>query len=142
MTGRPTLVVGYFNISRGEMARVRKPPTKKGKLPKDKKPQKQSIIARLFSPVIGFIRRILRPLKVLAKPFQNRFFRKVFSILRKVLLIDYVSSSWQEVKQVEWPDRKETAKLTVAVFAFAIVFGVFVAIIDFGLDKLFREVIL
>ena len=124
------------------MARVRKPPAKKGKQLKDKKPKKQSRIAKVFLPIIGFFGRVLRPFKVLLKPFQNRFFKKLFSILKKILLIDYVSSSWQEVKQVSWPNRKETAKLTVAVFAFAIVFGVFVAIIDFGLDKLFREVIL
>jgi preprotein translocase SecE subunit len=54
----------------------------------------------------------------------------------------YFRNSWKELRLVEWPDRKSTAKLTLAVFIFALVFGTLVAFADYGLDKLFRKVIL
>lgn len=49
-------------------------------------------------------------------------------------------NAWRELRQVEWPGRKETWKLTFAVFIFAIGFGVIIAVTDYGLDKLFRKV--
>ena len=54
----------------------------------------------------------------------------------------YFRESARELKQVSWPSRKETWKLTLAVFIFAIIFGLLAAVVDFGLDKLFRKVIL
>lgn len=54
----------------------------------------------------------------------------------------YFRQSWQELREVTWPDRKQTVKLTFAVIAFATVFGVAIAIVDYGLDKLFRELLL
>ncbi len=50
--------------------------------------------------------------------------------------------AWQELRQVTWPSRKETIKLTLAVLVFALIFGGLIAIVDYGLDKLFRNVIL
>lgn len=54
----------------------------------------------------------------------------------------YFRSAWKEVRQVTWPSRKETWKLTLAVFMFATIFGVILAITDYGLDKLFRRILL
>lgn len=54
----------------------------------------------------------------------------------------FLRNSWAELKQVEWPSRKETAKLTLAVLVFALIFGGLVAIVDFGLDKVFKELLL
>ena len=54
----------------------------------------------------------------------------------------FLRNSWAELKQVEWPTRKETAKLTLAVLLFALIIGGLVAIIDFGLDKVFKELLL
>ena len=58
------------------------------------------------------------------------------------LVPKYFKQSWQELREVTWPDRSQTVKLTFAVLAFAAVFGIAIAIVDFGLDKLFREVLL
>lgn len=88
------------------------------------------------------VKKAAQPLKPLAKPFQNKFMRKVGHILATVFLINYLRSSWKELRQVTWPNRKETAKLTVAVFLFAIVFGALIALADFGLDKLFQKILL
>jgi preprotein translocase SecE subunit len=54
----------------------------------------------------------------------------------------YFRNSFRELKQVTWPGRRESLRLTSAVLAFAIVFGAIVALVDFGLDKLFKELIL
>ena len=43
---------------------------------------------------------------------------------------------------VTWPSGKQTRALTFAVIVFSIVFGALVALVDFGLDKLFKKVIL
>lgn len=54
----------------------------------------------------------------------------------------YFINSWREVKQVTWPSRRETWRLTLAVFIFAVVFGALVAGVDKVLDLLFKKVIL
>lgn len=61
---------------------------------------------------------------------------------RARLLPRFFAEAWAELREVSWPGRKETTKLTIAVFIFAIVFGLLIALLDFGLDKLFRGVIL
>lgn len=54
----------------------------------------------------------------------------------------YFKESWKELRQVTWPGRRETWKLTLAVIIFAIVFGALITVVDLGLDKLFKEVLL
>lgn len=54
----------------------------------------------------------------------------------------FLRNAWAELRQVTWPDRRETYKLTAAVLIFAIVFGGIIAITDYGLDKLFRQLLL
>ena len=72
----------------------------------------------------------------------------IFSFLRPILrplrwLVPiYFVNSWREVRQVTWPTRRETWRLTLAVFIFAVVFGALIAGVDKGLDLLFKKVIL
>ena len=54
----------------------------------------------------------------------------------------YFVNSWREVRKVVWPNRRETWRLTLAVFVFAIVFGAMVAGVDKGLDELFKKLVL
>lgn len=54
----------------------------------------------------------------------------------------YFRASWQELKQVIWPNKKETIKLTIAVFLFAIFFALLISLVDYGLDKAFKSLIL
>lgn len=65
-------------------------------------------------------------------------------VLRKRVRImpAFMRDAWQEIKQVTWPTAKDTMRLTLAVFIFAAVFAAIVGVLDFGLDKLFREVLL
>lgn len=54
----------------------------------------------------------------------------------------FFRSAWAELRQVTWPGRKETWRLVFAVFVFALILGVVIAVLDYGLEKLLREVIL
>ncbi len=77
----------------------------------------------------------------LPKPNILRFLRPVLRSLRWIIPT-YLVNSWREVRQVAWPNRRETWRLTLAVFIFAVVFGSLVAGVDKGLDLLFKKVIL
>jgi preprotein translocase SecE subunit len=65
-----------------------------------------------------------------------------FRILGRILLPSYFRNSFRELKLVTWPGRRESLRLTSAVLVFSVIFGGIVAIVDFGLDKLFKELIL
>ncbi len=106
---------------------------------KDAKPRKlKSGAAKALSP-IGKVASVGKKEVYLPMPDNKagRFLNKRRSIIPK-----YFRESWAELKLVDWPDRRQTIQLTLAVFMFAIVFAIFVAIIDYGLDKVFRKVFL
>ena len=71
--------------------------------------------------------------------------RPAVSLLARILsrlIPRYFVNSWREVRQVTWPTRVETWRLTLAVFIFATIFGAMVAAVDKGLDEIFKKVIL
>lgn len=88
--------------------------------------------SKIARPIFGPIGRLLG----------NIFNRKPFQILGRILLPRYFRNSWRELRLVAWPSRKQSRDLTYAVLAFAIVFGGVVAVVDYGLDKLFRGILL
>ena len=61
---------------------------------------------------------------------------------RKLRLPRYIRESIQEVKKVTWPNRKETWKLTFAVFVFTAVFTIFIIIVDYGFKKVAERIFL
>jgi preprotein translocase SecE subunit len=103
---------------------------------------------------LGKVKKVIAwPFKKVAWPFKKagkflgrfrvfRFIAKVFKFLAKILLINYLISSWKELKLVTWPSRRESWRLTFAVLAFAIVFGALVATLDYGLSHLFKSLLL
>ena len=74
---------------------------------------------------------------VLPKGSEKGFFTKSRSVAP-----NYVKDSLLELRNVSWPGRKETWKLVFAVFVFALAMGGFIAVLDYGLEKVMREVIL
>ena len=74
--------------------------------------------------------------RILNTPF--RWLRKVLSWL----VPRYFINSWKEVKLVTWPSRRETWRLTLAVFIFAIIFGLIAYGVDMVLDKIFKAFVL
>ena len=79
---------------------------------------------------------------VIGKLGRFRAVRFVVRNLGKVIVPVYFRNSWRELRLVTWPDRRTSFKLTYAVIVFSVLFGVIIAIVDFGLDKLFKELII
>ena len=86
--------------------------------------------------------KVFAPLSSLLIPFKTRPARFIGRLLAAILLINYFVSSWRELKAVEWPNKRETVRLTAAVFIFSILFGFLISVSDFGLDKLFHKILL
>ena len=87
-------------------------------------------------------KRVARKVRI---PLPNNKFgkglRKVLRVIGLILLPKFFREAGRELRQVTWPGRRETWRLTMSVFVFAIVFAIIVGFLDFGLDKLFRELI-
>jgi preprotein translocase SecE subunit len=89
--------------------------------------------ANPLSVLWGLLRPFLSPLAPIGK------------LLMKVLgwlVPRYFVNSWRELRLVTWPNRRETWRLTGAVFVFAVVFGALVWVVDLGLDQLFKRFVL
>ncbi|HSX32027.1 MAG TPA: preprotein translocase subunit SecE [Candidatus Saccharimonadales bacterium] len=67
---------------------------------------------------------------------------KVVRVLGRIFWPSYFRNSWKELRQVTWPKWRESVQLTGAVLLFSAIFGVLIAIVDYGLDKLFKQVLL
>ncbi|MBA3758819.1 preprotein translocase subunit SecE [Candidatus Saccharibacteria bacterium] len=65
-----------------------------------------------------------------------------FLTANRKLTPKFFREAWAEVRMVIWPNRKETTKMTIAVFIFALTFGAIIAVVDYGLDRLFKEALL
>jgi preprotein translocase subunit SecE len=53
----------------------------------------------------------------------------------------YLKGSWQELKQVRWPNRKSTWSMMLAVLIFSGFFVALIKLLDIGFDELFKLVI-
>ena len=82
------------------------------------------------------------PLKQLGHGLRWFFRLRAIRLLGRILGFTYIRSSWRELQQVTWPTRREGRRLTTAVIIFSVIFGALIAIVDFGLDKLFKHVLL
>lgn len=56
--------------------------------------------------------------------------------------IGYVKGSWQELRQVRWPNRRATWSLTLAVIIFTMFFVGVILVLDAAFQYLFKEVLL
>lgn len=74
--------------------------------------------------------------------FAKLFHRQPFRFIGRILLPRFVRNAFKELRLVTWPNRKQTRDLTFAVLMFAIAFGIIITIVDYGLDKLFKSLIL
>lgn len=98
----------------------------------------------------GWLRRLLGPIfRPLGKALRTIFKLKPLAVILKVLrrtvrfiVPGYFVNSWRELRLVTWPNWKQSRQLTFAVLVFAIVFGAAIAAVDYGLDKIFRNVLL
>lgn len=100
-----------------------------------------------FSPIKYLFRGLAwlghrPPLKQIGHGLRWFFRLRFMRFLGKILGFGYLRSSAQELKQVTWPTRREGRRLTTAVIIFSVIFGALIAVVDFGLDKLFKHVLL
>lgn len=90
-------------------------------------------------------RRLHRVRKTARKPFTflgKVFNRQPFTFIGRILYPKFLRNAFAELRLVTWPNRKTSRQLTFAVLAFALVFGVVVAGVDYALDKLFKLILL
>ena len=59
--------------------------------------------------------------------------------IRIRLVPKFIVEAFREVRQVTWPNRSETTRLTIAVFVFAVIFASFVGLLDYGLGEVFKK---
>lgn len=93
-------------------------------------------------PIRKTVRVIGKPFGVAARPFRIRPLRFVFRLIGRILLPLYFRNAYKELRQVTWPSRRNTWKLTFAVLIFAVIFGFLVTVTDYGLDKVIRRIVL
>jgi preprotein translocase SecE subunit len=82
------------------------------------------------------------PVRVLGRLLKRLGKFRIFRWIGYVLLPPYFRNSWKELRKVAWPNRRQSLELTRAVIIFAVIFGALVAGVDYGLDKVFKEILL
>ena len=65
------------------------------------------------------------------KPTKNPFAR----------LMRYFKGAWHELRQVRWPDRKNTWAMTGALLAFTVFFIIVILVLDFAFSELFKIIL-
>lgn len=86
------------------------------------------LLGRIFAPLLRYLGRF-------------RALRFIGRWIGYILLPPYVRNSWRELRQVTWPNRRETFRLTYAVIIFSVIFGIIVFAVDSVLSKIFKELI-
>jgi preprotein translocase SecE subunit len=103
------------------------------------KPKQRARVGGLFA-------WLLRPLRSAGRAVVNfplfKPLRWPLRIIGLIIFPKYFRNSFVELKQVTWPTWKESLRLTWAVLLFAIIFGTAVALVDYGLDAVFKRILL
>jgi preprotein translocase SecE subunit len=82
------------------------------------------------------------PLKQIGNGLRWFFRLRAVRFIGRIFGLGYIRSSWKELTQVTWPSKREGRRLTTAVIIFSVVFGALIAVVDYGLDKLFKQLLL
>lgn len=102
-------------------------------------PRRKKVASATARPVKGIGRALAReynPIKVKKGKFSNLLNKRV------KFIPSYFRSSFEELKEVSWLTPRQAISLTFAVIIFAVSIALFVQLLGFGFDKLFKEVIL
>ena len=54
---------------------------------------------------------------------------------------EFFEESWQELKKVHWPSRKETYAATLVVIVVVVLISIYLAIVDLGLTKAIQTIV-
>jgi len=55
--------------------------------------------------------------------------------------IEFFEESWQELKKVHWPSRKETYAATLVVIVVVVLISIYLALVDLALTKAIQAII-
>ena len=108
----------------------------------DQPSRKRQVASAPFRGVRAVFRSIGRGFRRLGRIGPFKIIARALHYLGLILVPRYFRNSWKELKLVTWPTLRESRRLTGAVLIFAFIFGVIIAVVDYGLDKLFKEVLL
>lgn len=79
------------------------------------------------------------PLQQVGHGLRWFFALRAVRFIGRIIGFSFIRSSWQELKGVTWPTRREGRRLTTAVIIFSVIFGALIAAVDYGLDKIFKQ---
>ena len=109
----------------------------------EKKPKRIKLRVKLYSVTLKPLFKSLASIHhKLLKYKLYKIISKFFYLIGLILWPRFIRNSFSELSQVEWPSRRETFKLTLAVIIFSVFFGAFVAGLDFGLTRFFKYILL
>ncbi|MBR0460886.1 preprotein translocase subunit SecE [Candidatus Saccharibacteria bacterium] len=76
------------------------------------------------------------------KPAKTDTTKQPFILLRPfVALGRYVRNSWNELRQVHWPNRKYTWQMTVAMLIYCAIFFAFIVLLDALFSLIFNNLL-
>ena len=105
------------------------------------KPNKK--LAKLEKAQAKYEKKQLKKQLKLAKKANKKPLPKALRILtapfRKIG--SYFHESWQELRQVRWPNRKMTWKLVSAVIIYTVTFSIIIMLLDAGFTLLFNNLL-
>jgi preprotein translocase SecE subunit len=104
---------------------------------KDKPKRIRKVASTAIKPVGKIGSALKTEFHIIPQKKNPGFFTKSRKITPK-----YFSDSFRELKNVTWPGRKETWKLVSAVFLFAVSIGIFIALLDYVLEIIFKKIVL
>jgi len=129
-----------------EKASKKKPRVRKSHETVRERAEKQT--AKASAPKGKLKGKIVRPLSAMRRVGAKEYHpvrvpnNKVGKILSKRVRIvpKFVREAWVELKQVTWSTKKEAARLTSAVFMFALFFSLFIQLLDVVFNKIVKEI--
>ncbi len=88
-------------------------------------------------------RKERKAIKKSQKSDEERPVKTYFILFRPFVAFGrYLRNSWREIRQVRWPNRKATWKMTLAVLVYCVLFVIFLTLLDvfftFIFDLLFK----
>ena len=77
-----------------------------------------------------------------AKPEKPAKTKKPFILFRPFIALGhYLKESWQEIRQVRWPNRKATWKMVLAVIIYTAIFVAFLVALDALFSLIFNQIL-
>lgn len=102
------------------------------------KPRDSRLKAKIYRP-LSTLRRVAQkefnPLKMPESRW-GKLLGKRFNLIPGFLV-----NAWRELRQVNWPSRRDALKLTLAVVIFAVIFAVFVQVFGYLFEKLIKYIL-